>query len=190
MLEEEIIAIEGYHTTEKKDAIHILETEFKPRYNNKHYLGQGTYFFDDLGIASDNKKMLINSESIVIINASIEVPTSNYLDLDNKYNQNAFRKFCNEIIKDLQEKGIKIVDNDKTRKNERHMVFRCYCLDIYKKDRNFFVISKTFAKDNPNYGVKVAGFDYFGLSYFEKYVCVSNNSCVKKKRIIEEEWYV
>lgn len=197
MIKEQIIKINGFHNTEYKNAINIIKDNFIPKYSRTHYLGQGTYFFDNLELAIENKNMLSDSDSVVIISAEIEVPHINYLDLDDRINQRNFRLFCNELIKLLGEEGLELLyrpkvsdDLKRISKKDKIIVFRCYCLDLYKTENNYYVITKTFAKDNPSYGVKISNFDYFGFPYLEKYICVSDNSFIRSKRIVEQEWFV
>lgn len=195
-IDKEILELNGFHNTEEINASEIINNGFIPKYNRKHWLGQGTYFFEDLELAIDNKNMLNNSENMVIINVKIEVPSKHYLDLDNKKNHSQFRSYCNEISKILGEEGWEILYNpdensEKIIENkDKKIIFRCYCLDLYKIENNYHVITKTFSKDNPPYGVKVNNFEYFAFPYLEKYICVSNNSYIKNKRIIEQEWFI
>ena len=61
----------------------------------------------------------------------------------------------------------------------------------YKEEKGYKVVSKTFAKDNPQYAEKVIGFEkYFGLPFLETYICVSKNEYIINKAIIEREWLI
>lgn len=193
MINKEIIKLNGFHNTEHKNAINIIKNEFIPKHRKTHWLGQGTYFFDDLELALENRNMLSNSEDMAIIIADIEVPYKHYLDLDIRINQTRFRKYCNEVNTILGIEGLELLyrqDESDDKKIDKKVIFRCYCLDLYKTEYNYYVITKTFPKDNPSYGVKVNNFDFFGFPYLEKYICVSDNSFIKMKRIVEQEWFI
>jgi hypothetical protein len=197
MINEEIIKINGFHNTEKINAIDIIKNNFIPEHRRTHYLGQGTYFFDDLELAMENKNMLSDSDNMVIISTEIEVPYIHYLNLDNRINQTKFRIYCNEVNAILGKEGLELLykpnegdDKKIDKKIDKIIIFRCYCLDLYKTENNYYVITKTFAKDNPSYGVKINNFDFFGFPYLEKYICVSDNSFIKSKRIVEQEWFI
>ena len=56
--------IEGYHNTERSNVEDILKNGFQPKFNEKHWLGQGIYFFSDVDIASSNVDMLTHKEEI------------------------------------------------------------------------------------------------------------------------------
>ena len=188
-IDKEVIEINGFHNTEEVKAIEILKNEFIPKDSKTHWLGKGSYFFNNLEIAIDNKNMLSNSENMVIISVDIEVPNIHYLDLDNKNNQSRFRIYCNEVCEALGKTGLEILYKP-VKNTYNKIIFRCYCLDLYKTENNYYVITKTFPKDNPCYGIKVNNFEHFGFPYLETYICVSNNSCIKNKSIIEQEWFV
>ena len=66
-----------------------------------------------------------------------------------------------------------------------------YLSNIFKKEKGYEVVAKTFAKDSPPYAEKVVGFeDYFGLPFLEKYICVSEDKYIINKDVIEREWLV
>lgn len=191
--DKEIFEIEGFHNTEIKNIDDIIKNEFIPVYRKTHWLGQGIYFFDNLDIANDNKNMLEEFDEMVTIGVKIKVPMKHYLDLDNKDNQTIFREYCNEVIDTLGEAGLEILykEAEQEKKNiKKLVVFRCFCLDLYKTEKKFFVITKTFPKDNPCYGIKIKNFDFLGFPYLERYICVSDNLYIENKRIIEQEWIV
>ncbi len=63
-------------------------------------------------------------------------------------------------------------------------------LDLFKEEKGIEVVSKTFQKDNPPYAENIPGRKYTGLSFQEKYICVSSNEYIVKKNLVEKEWIV
>ena len=57
-------------------------------------------------------------------------------------------------------------------------------------EKGIGVVSKTFPKDNPPYAEDIPGIKYMGLSFLEKYICVSSNEYIVKKNLVEKEWIV
>ena len=63
----------GYHNTESDNVEDIITNGFKYRKNEKHWLGQGIYFFDNLDMAFRNIDMLDHEKDIKTIVAEINV---------------------------------------------------------------------------------------------------------------------
>ena len=181
--------IEGYHNTKSENITSILQNGFKCRYNDKHWLGQGIYFFADYDIAILNLNMLEQNETIKTICVEIDVPDDQFIDFDIVENLNQLRIYCNEKENELQTLGKKILFKD-TDPREARQKLKCFFLDLFKKEKGYAVVSKTFSKEDPPYGVKVKSIKYFGMPYLEKYICVANNEYIVKKNLIERELIV
>lgn len=180
----------GYHNTESDNVKDIITNGFKYRKNEKHWLGQGIYFFDNLDMAFRNIDMLDHEKDIKTIVAEINVTDSEFLNLDEVKNLNEFRKFCSQLYQKMEKEGIELVIKGKS-KNVALLTYRCFFLDLFKEEKGYKVVSKTFAKDNPQYAEKVIGFEkYFGLPFLETYICVSGNEYIINKEVIEREWLV
>lgn len=100
-----------------------------------------------------------------------------------------FRSYFNQLYPKIEE-GIQLVIKGKTKKDSL-LIYRCFVLDLFKKEKGYEVVAKTFAKYSPPYAEKVVGFeDYFGLPFLEKYICVSEDKYIINKDVIEREWLV
>lgn len=181
--------LEGYHNTEVTNVSDILQHGFIYEHSDTHWLGQGIYFFADIDTAMDNIEMLEHDDEIKTIAVEIEVDDSKYLDLDIKGNLNSFRKYCREKIKELKESGKEFVINESNKKKAM-LKYKCFLLDLFKFENGYAVISKTFAKDSPPYAEPIDNINYLGLSFLEKYICVSSNEYIVKKNLVEKEWIV
>ena len=166
-----------------------MSNGFKAKRSNKHWLGQGIYFFADISTALNNIDMLTHKDAIKTIGVEIVVSPAQYLDLDNPDNLNAFRRYYQSKISEFETSGVKF-NIQKTDKKTASLIYRCLIMDLYKDEKNFAVISKTFAKDQPPYAEKINNIKWFGLPFLEKYICVRDNTYIIKKTIIEEEWVV
>lgn len=178
--------MEGYHNTNTSKVEQILANGFICEYSDKHYLGQGFYFFSDIDTALINIDMLMHTEEISTIAVEIDVPLENYLNLDDPRNLNSFLNYWNQGIQELKKAGKELVKKNVSDKTA-WMTSRCLFLDMYKKEKNYKVISKTFAKESPPYAVTLDDISRTGLSFLEKYICVSDNEYIVKKNLVEKE---
>lgn len=181
--------IEGYHNTERSNVEDILKNGFQPKFNEKHWLGQGIYFFSDVDIASSNIDMLTHKEEIKTIAVEIDVVEDEFLDLDIPQALNDFRRYCNNMILSYKKQGKELfapgVD-----KRSAILKYRCFFLDLYKQQNNYGVVAKTFPKDAPPYAEKIEGLPYLGYPFYERYLCVKGNEYIIKKNLVEKEWLV
>lgn len=182
--------IVGYHNTESDNVNDIIANGFKYKKSEKHWLGQGIYFFGDSDTAFRNVDMLNHEKDIKTIVAEIAIEDSQFLDLDETQKLIEFRSYFNQLYPKIEEEGIQLVIKGKTKKDSL-LIYRCFVLDLFKKEKGYEVVAKTFAKDSPPYAEKVVGFeDYFGLPFLEKYICVSEDKYIINKDVIEREWLV
>lgn len=176
--------LEGYHNTESCNVDSIMKNGFTYKENPKHWLGQGIYFFADLDTAMLNTNMLNNSKEIKTIAVEIEIDETQYLDLDRTDNLNNFIKYWNNKATEFEQKGVELkIEN--TNQKKAYLMYQCLFLDLYKEERNYKVITKTFPKNNVPYAEKVKGFNYIGLPFLETYICVSEDEYIVKKNVIE-----
>lgn len=63
-------------------------------------------------------------------------------------------------------------------------------MDLFKIEKGYVVISKTFPKEQTPYAEPIDNISYLGLAFLEKYICVSNNEYIVKKNLVEREWIV
>lgn len=183
------ITLNGYHITDSENSEDIIQNGFTYKESPKHYLGQGVYFYSNLETA----KLNINNSQISygitlnkdVIHCCIDVCENQYLDLDNVVQNNKFREFYNQIIK---ESGIEKIEigfkSELDFSKNKHLYYKCFMLDLYKEENNYKVVSKTFSNDNPTYGVKVLNLEYLRLPFLEKYLCVTDNDCITHKEIV------
>lgn len=181
--------LEGYHNTGASNVEDILQHGFKYKYSDEHWLGQGIYFFSDIDTAVSNIDMLAHDEEIKTIAAEIAVDDTKFLDLDIRGNLNAFRKFCSEKIASLKKQGKRFCINESNRKKAM-LKYKCFFIDLFKMEKGYEVITKTFAKENPPYAEVIDGINYLGLPFLERYICVSSNEYIVKKNLVEKEWIV
>ena len=73
-----------------------------------------------------------------------------------------FRSYFNQLYPKIEE-GIQLVIKGKTKKDSL-LIYRCFVLDLFKKEKGYEVVAKTFAKDSPPYAEKVVGNDAAGNS--------------------------
>lgn len=176
--------LEGYHNTESCNVDSIMKNGFTYKENPKHWLGQGIYFFADLDTAMLNTNMLNNSKEMKTIAVEIEVDEAQYLDLDRADNLNNFIKYWNNKATEFEQKGVELTIENSDQK-KAYLKYQCLFLDLYKEERNYKVITKTFPKNNVPYAEKVKGFNYIGLPFLETYICVSKDEYIVKKNVIE-----
>lgn len=191
MIKERILQmkIEGYHNTEVANVEDILQHGFIYKENDKHWLGQGIYFFSDIDTATINLDMLTHENEIDTIAVEIEVEESQFLDLDNSKNLNSFRSYCQRTGNDYEKKGYSLII-DEPDKKKAMLKYKCFFMDLFKQEYDYVVVSKTFAKDNPPYAEPIEGIKYLGLSFLETYICVGCNEYIVKKNLVEREWIV
>lgn len=183
--------IDGYHNTDASNVDNIFKHGFTYRYSDTHWLGQGIYFFADAETAFLNLNMLDHTEEQKTIEVKIEVPESEFLDMDNTENLNSFIQYCENQLQLLKQQGkaYTVKENDK---KKAMLKFKCFFLDAFKAEKGYGVIIKTFPKEKPPYAatIHINGIDRLGLAFLEKYICVSDNKYIVKKNLIEQEWMV
>lgn len=139
----------GYHNTESDNVEDIITNGFKYRKNEKHWLGQGIYFFDNLDMAFRNIDMLDHEKDIKTIVAEINVTDSEFLNLDEVKNLNEFRKFCSQLYQKMEKEGIELVIKGKS-KNVALLTYRCFSWIYLKKKKGIRLYQRHLQKITPN----------------------------------------
>lgn len=148
-----VINFTGYHITDAANAPSIKEKGLVPKFNYKHWLGQGVYFYTDEKLA---KRYLASSTALLFENCDIKVgfsasilcPDSEYLDLDDPDNLTEYLEFFNSTQIYIKENNI-ILEFEKLEKfkndqKDKHIYYRCYVLDAYKEEKSYLLFQKHF----------------------------------------------
>lgn len=173
---------DAYHVTDSSVTNNILKEGFKPRFSKTHYLGQGTYCFELLDIAklyvasSKKESSFLFSRDPSILKVSIKVDDINYLNLDD---HNELLKFEEYMQKEI-ESGLDNITLKYQNKKNANCLITYFYLDLYKRDKNYYVVRKTFTKSRPSYSYNPEGPSYWGLNYLETYICISDNKSIEK----------
>lgn len=173
----------GFHGTTVKNADQIIKDTFHPKRRENHWLGQGTYFFDDrdLAIWFPSASLKNKGKDIAIIKVELEVEKEQLLDLDKIRDIN---KFYSEILMLLEKTKGKIVFKEDSHYN------LCFLLDLYKKVFGIKIVKFTFRVKNPFYGHKIIEkFNnqfFVDLAYNQLQICIVDDSVIKKKSVEKE----
>ncbi len=175
-MRESMMHIIGYHGTKKDNAQNIIRNGFdisKCTPRNDHWLGSGIYFFTDSEFACWWAS--IRSTNGAVIQCDIKCDDTNYLDLDIIKNRMKFDMKCKEY---------RCTYNMKYDSVE---VLRSTLVDLYKKEFNYFVVSKFFTEIGQSF------FRYNPLHkklknvlpVLQRQVCVSECSLISNMRCIK-----
>lgn len=189
----------GFHGAYKSIANNIINDRFTYKTSDKHWLGQGFYFYTDFNLAKwwiikkieyeMNKKNNNIALKPAVIAVDIKANKNLLLDLDNNKDMDKYIDFIKKYLAWANENNMSIKlkkDPKSKRKNS------CFMLDIMKKHKGIEIVKQTFSKDNPsyaNYDLKRFQKDYFefDLSYKETQICVSKNTHIYNKRLVYSE---
>lgn len=186
--------INVFHGTFIEITNDILVNGFQYKHNKKHWLGQGFYFYTDFYLAKwwSEKKVEFekqeknNEYNPSVINADIIANTDNILNLDFPKELDCFLDFIKDYMKQMADNNI-VINFDRTKVEET----RCFFLDIMKKEKNIFVIIRTFDKESPSYGkfdLRTLPMEIeLGLKYNETQICVTRNSVIFNKKCVYPE---
>lgn len=185
-----MITIEGYHGTDLECAKKILTEGFRYKHSDKHWLGNGNYFYLDHSLAewwttNPSRKFGVNIKVPSIIKVKIEVEKDKCVDLRKLED---FKDFSDIYFKDfiplLKGTGIPI------RGDNRLNIRTKYC-DYLKKAYNkeviigsFLLMNQPYLKDRKDYYLKLN--KHFNLIYEELQMCVFNNENIVSKEVIEK----
>ena len=109
--------IVGYHNTESDNVDDIIANGFVCKKNEKHWLGQGIYFFNDADTAFRNIDMLDHEKDIKTIIAEINIADSQFLNLDDPTKLNEFRHYFNQAYQRMEEEGTRLTIKGKNTKD-------------------------------------------------------------------------
>lgn len=148
---EEMCHHKGFHGTTNESAKKILENGFnKPKYkdHDNHWLGHGTYFYDDIDKArywATHKTAYIRREhqswwlTPAVISSDIINNINDVLDLDKIKQFNDFIRYFDESDSALFASGYSVVFDEGTPKQ-----LRCAVLDLYAETKGYKLIKYTF----------------------------------------------
>ena len=125
-----IMKLQGYHNTEASNINDIFQNGFICTPNEKHWLGQGIYFFSEIDVAINNIDMLDHQEEVKTIAVEIEIEDNAYFDLDVIKNNNIFRQYCDKKEKELKEQGKELVI-EQSDKRQAVQIYKCFFMDLF-----------------------------------------------------------
>lgn len=175
---------EVYHTTDASNVCEILANGFKYNKNDRHWLGDGFYFFLDKKLADDwatkdiRRYGKINSPSC--IKCIVEVDENNLLDLRFLESYNYAKKYFQKFIKEISGK------NDI--KNANREILRCLFFNYLKRAEEIYCIIAHFSEKN-NFTNKIELnneelFQNMRIPYIETQMCINRNKCIVHKEVI------
>lgn len=187
-------SISGFHGTFASVADDIIDNGFTYKFSDKHWLGQGIYFYDNFELALwwierkviYEKEKNNRTEEPSVINANIIADKDKIINLDNPKDMDRYIDFIEGFIKEMKKNGlnIKLKKGDNFKRQNQ-----CFMLDMMKKSENIEVVLETFVKRRSSYGkydLKKFEDEYyqFDLSYKETQICASNNNTIHNKDIV------
>lgn len=170
-----------YHGTDERAAGNIIMDGFVSKYNDEHWLGNGTYFFTDFSLAKwwvtrPSEKFGTKINVPVVLQCSIHVDDDRVLDL---LKLDDYIQFSNIFEKEFYPQYVEW----ETEKTPIWKKLRCAFCDYIKKVYEIDAIIGNFYKQNQPYlpGKHGNVFDDFLLQYTEVQVCVFNREIIGDK---------
>lgn len=184
---EEMFSIVGYHATDEKFVDNIIKDNFTFKPNNKHWLGNGVYFFTDQALANywatnPTQSFGTNIVNPAIIKTKLSCPYSQIIDLRKLAEFKEHSSAVDEYIKRIG--GIRKEINCSKE------VLRCSYFDSIKKlwekeGKSLTMIIAHFYKRNPEYMSGDSNRICVSLIYSEEQVCVFNNNAITdRERVV------
>ncbi len=171
----------GHHGTLIEYVDDIKTNGFKARYNDKHWLGQGIYFFEyNYGEAYGwaGLQLKQHSQGIAVIEAEIVVEEEKFADFNSRDTILSFNKFIDEFVRercvDDAEKCIVLGKNRKAN--------TCLLYDSYAEYNGISVMRKSF--DGKIAALqKLQQICICELDYKPTQICVKDNKYIKIQQI-------
>lgn len=177
--------LEVYHGTDLSNAKRIVKTEFIYRYNKKHWLGNGIYFYLDLSLAewwttNPSEKFGVKVKDAAIVKTILEIQDNNLLDLRKLSDYTEFTElYFNEYIPLLNSGVFDIAITNRKQ-------IRCSFCDYLKRQYDLQAIIGNFSLlTQPYLPDKYKEFSKnMNLYYIETQLCLFDNNCIIEKSII------
>lgn len=100
----DVIELTGFHGTSKSAAQSILAEGFKPSEKISEWLGNGIYFFQNLGAANYWAKKECQNDP-VILQADIRIFDHEWLDMNSPADEEKYQKFVEQQLNDIKRLG-------------------------------------------------------------------------------------
>ncbi|MBE7337488.1 MULTISPECIES: hypothetical protein [Staphylococcus] len=180
MEEKNIVSMVGHHGTTSQACDRIMKSDFTLTPIDKGWFGQGVYFFeDDKNLAYEWVKKEKSGKIPKVIEADIEVPAINFLNLTDV-------KSCDyEIFKKVRDEKVKAILNENNIKIREVKHFEALVMNILKKDADIFVVkvpSLTKTQDMKDTAAKMRIPNCNEVVVFER-------RYIKSKKVIGSEKY-
>lgn len=181
----------GYHATDESNIESIMNRGFIYQKSKKHWLGNGSYFFEDKQLAfywaskcPKGYGMIYNP---AFIQVHIKTSAQKCADLRKISHYNAARAFCIIYLKKAFE-AINAI-NEILSDEEEIAKFRCSFFDSFKKAFDLDMLIGGFEKYkafyiNKNKNAR-SSFEKFRIPYIEVQYCVYNTNIIVDKKVID-----
>lgn len=175
---------EVYHATDTSNVSNILSNGFVYKANDRHWLGNGFYFFFDRELANrwaiQDIKGYGKITSPSCIRCIVEVDEDRVLDLRFLENYNFVKKYFQTFI----ESFVGRLDI----KNAGREKLRCLFFNYLKKKNDIYCVIACFNERN-NLAEETGYeneriFKEMKIPYVETQICVSRNECIVYKEVI------
>lgn len=165
----------------------------KTQYSEKHWLGQGLYFFEETSKAqwwATNISRKYPDSFVLIYQALIKAPTNRVLNLDNSCELDAF---CTEIADCLRQPSQGSSGKQPILSMD---MGRAVFLDYYKKKHDIAVTIYTFEKEYAGYTRPRSREDLelqkkllqkLHIKHHEKQICVSDKTVIQNTQLYYDE---
>ena len=173
-----------YHGTDYPAALNIIEEGFKIKYNSKHWLGNGVYFFFDEALArwwttNPTEKHGVKINNPALIKAQLSINKDKVIDLRNLHD---FYKLIH-LEKEFRSGAKQLIGDDIILQQQ----YRCAFFDYIFQRYDIEIIIGTFHKMEQSY-IDKSMLDFLGrmdLTYTEVQICI--NESVQKRVLSELE---
>jgi len=176
----------AYHATDTSNVDSILKNNFTFKHCDKHWLGDGVYFFIDKYLAihwcTVNTKNYGEITEGAILKVQIEADTEKTYDTRNTSDYNFIKKDKDEFYN-------RIINNETKEVYISNKKLRCAFFNWFRKKTNCVCIIATF-----NERVNLSEFTKHGdrflslrIPYIEVQMCVFDNKIINNIEIIDVE---
>lgn len=185
------VVINGFHGTNEQSAKDILDSKhFTPKVNEKHWLGQGVYFFKDdpdqamswaMEITRSNNRRNNKNQDATVLITEINVKNNFFLDLNSRTGLYRLKNILINLNEALKELGIGLGKENLSNNDFSHR-YRCAVLDLIPKDK-IKVIQKNFPLQKQPSFTNNIHFNNMNLQMHSIQVCVRDEGVISKEKI-------